>query len=129
VHADGGRGEGVVGWEEKGAPVLTAGVGGGRGPGEDVVPFEDVRFRRVRDNVGGWVGLDGLVFSGKLTDISDGSRLGKVKKRTRLLAARVAMACEYLVVVLSRDPQDPFFAAANISVISNSHYWREDRKN
>lgn len=64
VHADRRRGKGVVGWEEEGAPILAAGVGGGRGPSEDVVPFKDVGFGGVRDNVGGWVGLDGLVFAG-----------------------------------------------------------------
>ena len=42
MHADGGRGEGVVRGEHEGAPVLAAFVGGVGGAGEDVVPFEDV---------------------------------------------------------------------------------------
>ena len=39
-------------------------VGGGRGPGQDVVPFEDVGFGGVGGDVRRWVLLDGLVFSG-----------------------------------------------------------------
>lgn len=64
VHADGGWGEGVVGREEKGSPVLAVFVRGVGWAGQDVVPFEDVGFGGVGDYVGGWVGLDGLVFAG-----------------------------------------------------------------
>ena len=38
MHTDAGRGEGVGGGEEEGAPVLTGMVGGVRRAGEDVVP-------------------------------------------------------------------------------------------
>lgn len=44
VHADRGRGEGVVRREHQRAPVLAAGVGRAGRPGQDVVPFEDVGF-------------------------------------------------------------------------------------
>jgi len=64
VHADCRGSERVVGWEEKGAPILASGVWGGGRTGEDVVPFKDVGFGGVGDDVGGWVGLDGLVFAG-----------------------------------------------------------------
>lgn len=64
VHADGGWGEGVVGREEEGSPVLAVFVRGVGWAGEDVVPFEDVGFGGVGDYVGGRVGLDGLVFAG-----------------------------------------------------------------
>lgn len=39
MHADGGRGEGVVGGEEEGSPVLAVVVGGFGRAGQDVVPF------------------------------------------------------------------------------------------
>lgn len=38
MHPDGGGGEGVVGREEEGSPVLAVFVGGGGRAGEDVVP-------------------------------------------------------------------------------------------
>ena len=65
VHANGGRREGVVGWEHEGAPVLAAFVWCLGRAGEDVVPFEDVLLRRVGDDVG-WRRLgDGSVLLGE----------------------------------------------------------------
>lgn len=65
VHADGGWGEGVVGREHEGAPVLAAFVGGFGRAGQDVVPFEDVLLRGVGDDVG-WRGFgDGGVLFGE----------------------------------------------------------------
>lgn len=63
MHADCGRGEWVVWWEHERAPVLAAFVGGVGRAGEDVVPFEDVGFTGVRDDVGRWRSLDILVFA------------------------------------------------------------------
>ena len=54
MHADCGRGEWVVWWEHERAPVLAAFVGGVGRAGEDVVPFEDVGFAGVGDDVGWW---------------------------------------------------------------------------
>lgn len=66
VHADRGRGEWVFGREEECAPVLTTGIGSLWGAGEDVVPFENVGFGRMGDDIWRGVGLDGLVFAGQL---------------------------------------------------------------
>jgi len=87
---------------------LTADIGGGGWAGEDVVPFEDVGFGGVRDDVRGWVGLDSLVFAGQLRYVSDISELGIEGQHTRLLAARAAMACTLinpLDIVKSRCTQ------------------------
>lgn len=43
VHADRGRGEGVVRWEDEGPPVLALVVGSVFGTGEDVVPSANQR--------------------------------------------------------------------------------------
>lgn len=72
------------------------------------MPFEDVGFGGVRDDVRGWVGLDSLVFAGQLRYVSDISELGIEGQHTRLLAARVAMACTLinpLDIVKSRCTQ------------------------
>lgn len=63
MHADGRRREGVVGWEGEGSPVLAVVVGCVGRAGEDVVPFEDVGFGRVRRDVFGRGFGDGLVFA------------------------------------------------------------------
>ena len=65
MHADGGRSEGIFGWEDEGPPVLAVVVRGVWGAGDKVVPFEDVGFGRVRVYVGRWVGLEGCVFPGQ----------------------------------------------------------------
>lgn len=39
VHADRGRCEGVIRWENQGTPVLTAFVGSIGSAGEEVMPF------------------------------------------------------------------------------------------
>lgn len=52
VHADGGRGERIVGREHQGAPVLTAVIRGAGRTRENVVPFEDVVLGRVCDDKG-----------------------------------------------------------------------------
>lgn len=64
VHPDAGWGEGVVGREEERTPVLAAGVGGRGWAGDDVVPFEDIRFRGVSLYIRGWGGGYGCVFAG-----------------------------------------------------------------
>lgn len=92
VHADCRGGERVIGWEQKGAPILAPDVWGGGRTGENVVPFENVGFGGVGDDVRGWVGLDSLVFAGELRYVSDMSELSIEGQHTRLLAARVAMA-------------------------------------
>lgn len=51
VHTDCGRCEGVVGREGEGAPVLAIFVRRVGRTGEDVVPFEDIRFVWVCDDV------------------------------------------------------------------------------
>lgn len=66
MHTDGGWSEGIVGWEEKGAPVLSAFVGGFRRASEDVVPFKNVAFGGVSDDVGWGILLDCLIFAGQL---------------------------------------------------------------
>ena len=63
MHADSGRGERVIWGEHERAPVLAAFVGGVGWAGEDVVPFEDVGFAGVGDDVGRWGGLKVLVFA------------------------------------------------------------------
>jgi len=98
VHADCWGGERVVGWEEKGTPILASDVWGGGRTGEDVVPFKNVRFGGVGDDVRGWVGLDSLVFAGQLRHVSDRSELGIEGQHTRLLAARVAMVCTLISI-------------------------------
>lgn len=40
MHADCGRSEWVVGWEDEGAPILTAMVGSVFGTGDYVVPSD-----------------------------------------------------------------------------------------
>lgn len=52
VHADGGRGEGVIGREHERTPVLATIVGRVGRAGEDVVPLEDVLLRWVGNDVG-----------------------------------------------------------------------------
>ena len=44
MHADRGGSEWVVGGKEEGAPVLTVVVRSGWWAGQDVVPFQDIRF-------------------------------------------------------------------------------------
>lgn len=93
MHADGGRGEGVVGREEEGSPVLTIFVRCFGRAGKDIVPsasegegvsynelerggkrhgdeLEDIRFRGVGYDIGRWILLDCLVFTGKLRGVS-----------------------------------------------------------
>lgn len=63
VHADGGRGEGVVWREHERSPVLAAVVRRVGRAGQDVVPLKDIPLGRMRDNVR-WRRLgDGCVFS------------------------------------------------------------------
>lgn len=93
MHADGGRGERVVGREEESSPVLTIFVGCFRRAGKDVVPsalegegfnynglerggrqgdeLEDIRFRGMGYDVGRWILLDCLVFTGELREVSE----------------------------------------------------------
>ena len=66
MHADRGWSEGIGGWEEQGAPVLTIYVRGVWGTRENVMPFQDVIFGRVGDDVWRGVGLDGGIFAGEL---------------------------------------------------------------
>ena len=63
VHADGGWSEGVFGREDESAPVLSTGVWGFGSTCDQVMPLEDVGFRRVCGYVGRWVGLEGGVFA------------------------------------------------------------------
>lgn len=59
-----GRGLEGVGWREcEGAPVLTVVVGSVGGPGEDVVPFENVGVTWVSDDEWRWVLGDVLIFA------------------------------------------------------------------
>lgn len=44
MHADRGRGKGIVGWKEQSSPVLAALIWCRRRASEDIVPFEDVGF-------------------------------------------------------------------------------------
>ncbi len=44
MHSDGGGCEGVVGWEDQGAPVLAVMVGCIWGTGEDVVPSVEYQW-------------------------------------------------------------------------------------
>ncbi len=63
MHADGGRGEGVLGRENEGAPVLAIGVGCLWCSIYQIMPFEDVGFTRVRGYVGRRIGLEGGVLA------------------------------------------------------------------
>lgn len=94
MHADGGRGEGVVGREEEGSPVLAIFVRCFWRAGKDIVPsasegegvsynelerggqrhgdeLEDIRFRGMGYDIGRWILLDCLVFTGKLRGVSN----------------------------------------------------------
>lgn len=51
MHAYRGRREGIVRREHKGTPILTTVIGRVGWAGENVVPFKDVLFRRMGDNV------------------------------------------------------------------------------
>lgn len=63
MHTDRGRGEGVVGWEDERAPVLTAVVGSVLGSCDDVMPFQDVGLGGVGSDVRRGVLSDGFVFA------------------------------------------------------------------
>ena len=65
VHANRGRGEGVVWREHERAPVLAAFIGGFGRAGQDVVPFEDVALGGMRNDVGRRVFGNGFVFPGE----------------------------------------------------------------
>ena len=62
VHADRRWCEGVFWREHQRSPVLAAFVRGFRRAREDVVPFENVAFRWMRDNEGGWVLRNRFIF-------------------------------------------------------------------
>ena len=66
MHADGRWSEGVVVWEEEGAPVLAVMIWCLGRPCKYVVPFENVGFGWVGDDEGRWIGLNRLVFTGEL---------------------------------------------------------------
>lgn len=63
MHPDGGRGEGVVRREEESTPVLPIFIGSFGWAGDNVVPFEDITLRWVRDYIRRGILLDGLVLS------------------------------------------------------------------
>lgn len=66
MHADRGRSKGISGWKEEGAPVLTVHIRGVWGTSEDVVPFQDIVFGRVGDDVWRRVGLNGGILASEL---------------------------------------------------------------
>lgn len=109
MHADGGRGEGVVRGEHEGAPVLAAFVGGVGGAGEDIVPFEDVLLRGVGDDVGrGGLG-DGGVFAGEALGCGGGghgvyvgerNEVGRGGEREKV---RVGNECQSRVFMTASD--------------------------
>jgi hypothetical protein len=51
VHADGGRSEWVVWGEHESTPVLAAMIRSVLRPGDNIVPFQDVRLRWVSDDI------------------------------------------------------------------------------
>lgn len=114
MHTDRGRGEGVVGWEDERAPVLTAVVGSVLGSCDDVMPsgelyvsrwldtieassgrclLQDVGLGGVGSDVRRGVLSDGFVFARQLEgNISPrSSRIMGFGGLARLCAARVAM--------------------------------------
>lgn len=51
VHANGGGSEGVFRWEDERSPILTTLVRCFGGSGKDIMPFQYIAFRWMRDNV------------------------------------------------------------------------------